>query len=66
MSKLIIDNQSDLPDDKALLYVQTVIREGRISDSGKCYCYATRFIDGIEVYAVRNKSSDRFIVRGKA
>lgn len=66
MSKLIIDNQSNLSDDKALQYALTVIREGRISDNGRCYCYATRFIDGVEVYAVRNKASDRFIVRGKA
>ena len=66
MSRIIIDNQSCLPDDKAMQYALTVIREGRISDNGRCYCYATRFIDGIEVYATRNKASDRFIVRGKA
>lgn len=66
MSRIIIDNQADLPDVTALQYVITVIRGGRVSDDGQCYCYASTFLDGVVVYASRNKASDRFVVRRAA
>lgn len=61
--KLIIDNQSDLPDATAMQYVITVIRGGRVSDNGNCYAHTSTFLDGIVVLASRNRQSDRFVVR---
>ena len=60
--KLIIDNRTDLPMDIVLHYVLTVVSEGRISNNGKEYCYATKFIDDIMVVSVKNKNSDRLII----
>ena len=42
MSKIIIDNQSDLSDRDALVAIKDVIDRGRISNDGKQYCYLTR------------------------
>lgn len=63
MGRIIIDNQSDLPDAEAVRVVARVIDDGRISGRGKCYCYATVFkAPFVAVYAKVNKSSDKFIV----
>jgi len=68
MNKLIIDNQSDLSDTDALRYVLRVVDEGRISETaGRAqYCFVTAWKDGVVVYAMLNKKSDRFIVRREA
>ena len=65
MSKMIIDNRSELDDNVALQLVKQVIEQGRISNYGKQYCYVTTFSVGDCVYAVAthlNKKSDRFVV----
>ena len=57
MGNIIIRIQDPaISDYDALLHVQTVIRDGRISDNGKCYCYVTRFQDGIVVFADKKKA----------
>lgn len=43
MSKIIINNHSKAEDLLVLSAVTVVISEGRISDNGKCYCFATKF-----------------------
>lgn len=63
MGRIIIDNQSALPDAEAIRVVARVIDDGRISGGGRCYCYATVFkAPFVAVYAKVNKSSDKFIV----
>ncbi len=65
MSKLIIDNQSDLSDWRVLYLVQQVINGGRVSNNDKQYCYLTSFKlrEGIYIVATDlNKKSDRFVI----
>ena len=65
MNKLIINNQSDLDDLDALRLIELVVSEGRISNNGKQYCYATIVkVGGIEyaVYTDLNKTSDKFTI----
>lgn len=62
MPKLIIDIRSDLPATTVLDRVSQVVAQGRISDNGKHYCYATTWPDGVAVYARRNLASDTFTV----
>ena len=51
MGKLIIENRTDMPDIEALWYGMEVMRDGRISNDGKQYCYATAWkLTGIVVY----------------
>ena len=59
--KIIIDNRTSKPIKDILPYVQFVTESGRISDSGKSYCYVTKF-GAIYVSAKRNKASDTFVV----
>jgi hypothetical protein len=61
-NRLIVENQTDLPMAEILPYVKAVIEEGRISNDGKCYCYATSWPNGITVVANENKASDRLLV----
>lgn len=61
MADIIVHKQDDISDYDALLHVQTVIRGGRISGSGTCYCYVTKFQDGVIVYA-NKKKADIFTV----
>lgn len=42
--------------------VDRVIKQGRISDEGRSYCYVTVFEKSIHVAAVANKNSDTFTV----
>ncbi len=60
--KLIVRNLTDKPMSDVLWYVGTVIRGGRVSDDGKCYCYVTVFEDGTTCSATRNKNSDTIVV----
>ena len=62
MGKLIIQNDSDLPDSEVLQYVACVVRAGRVSNNGKQYCYASRWPDGIVVCTSKNEKSDRLVV----
>lgn len=66
-SKFIIQNHSDLSDLDAIEMVMKVIKDGRISNDGKQYCYGTVFTksnDGkkFAVWTHLNKKSDRFII----
>jgi len=63
MGKLIIENRTDMPDLEAMWYVMEVMRDGRVSNDGKQYCYATVWKHSkIVVYTDLNKKSDRFVV----
>jgi hypothetical protein len=65
MSKVIIRNNSRASDYSALSLVQKVIDGGRVSASGKSYCYVTTFTgeqESFAVYAQSNKASDTFRV----
>ena len=61
MSKLIIDNQSELTDAEALAFVQSVIQKGRVGKE-----YPTVAFTGtrrrVIVQSSLNKASDRFFV----
>jgi len=63
--KIIIENRSDLSISKCLEMVEKVIIQGRISNNGKQYCYASSFSVGMDEYMIvtdLNKKSDRFII----
>lgn len=63
MSKIIIKNQTEIDDISVLTLVQRVIKNGRISNNNKQYCYLTSFdIDGKEYHIVTDlrKCSDVF------
>ena len=63
MEKLIIKNHTEIDNISVLTLVQRVIKNGRISNNGKQYCYLTAFeIEGKEYHIVTdlNKCSDVF------
>ena len=63
MSKIIIKNQTEMDDISVLTLVQSVIKNGRISNNGKQYCYLTSFeIENKEYHIVTDlrKCSDVF------
>lgn len=65
MNKLIIDNRTDLDDLGAIVLVGKVIKQGRISNDGKQYCYGTAITIEDEEYMILtdlNKKSDRFVI----
>lgn len=65
MSRVIIDIKDSISPSTALLLVERVIREGRISNNGKNYCYATSFQigeDNIIVAISPYRKSDCFVV----
>ena len=65
MADIIIHKKDEtMSDYDALLYVQSVIRDGRISGDGKSYCYVTEFTDGVYVYADKKKADIFTVVRG--
>lgn len=61
-SSIIIRKADTITDYDALLHIQTVIRNGRISNNNS-YCNVTTFNDGIIVYANRKKSDIFTVVR---
>lgn len=64
MSRLIIHNESSKTDSEVLWLVKEVIDQGRISNSGKQYCYVTTFTrQNIIVCTRLNKCSDVFYVK---
>jgi hypothetical protein len=65
MNKIIIDNRTELTDLETLCLVDIVIKQGRISNNGKQYCYVTVIkVEGIKyaIYTYLNKKSDRFVI----
>ena len=61
--KIIIKVWDGVDEGEACMKVAQVIANGRISDHGKCYCYATTFASRIAVYAATTKTgSDVFQV----
>jgi len=65
MSKIIIDNRSDLPDIDAIDVVKRVVKMGRISNNDSQYCYLSVLTVGDTVYRIStdlNKKSDRFLI----
>lgn len=67
MSRIIIDNQSDLKLDEALSLVRRVIKAGKISNNGEQHCYLTAFGSALGehrymVATMLNRKSEKFIV----
>jgi hypothetical protein len=63
--KLIIQNQSELTDIDAIGLVYKVIANGKISENGKSYCYATTFKikkNKYVVYANGNQDKTNFTI----
>lgn len=59
--RIIIDNRSGISDLKAMLLVQSVVEQGRISNGG--YCYVTTFKNHNNIVVARkNKASDSFLI----
>jgi hypothetical protein len=54
--KLIIHAPDNLPAYQATYLVGKVIGEGFLSNNGTQYCFATRFNNGVSVYADKTKS----------
>ncbi len=69
MKRIIINFGDDVKPEDALVLVYGVVKDGRISNNGKNYCYVTEFSGGEfkaphDVYAKRNSNvSDTFDVR---
>ena len=63
MTDIIIHKEDDISDYDALLHVQTVIRGGKVSRNGECYCYVTTFTDGIQVFADKKKADIFTVVK---
>lgn len=69
MSRIIIDNQSDLNLSDALHLVNKVIKMGKVSNNGEQHCYLTviTFLIGNKeakyiVATMLNRKSEKFIV----
>ena len=65
VKKIIIENKDGLSDKKALELVLSVIRQGRISNNNKQYCYVTSSKINHKTYVVTtslNQKSDRFVI----
>jgi hypothetical protein len=58
MKKIIITFDDEVLDIEAVLAVESVIEQGRISENknGPCYCFVTTFKNGGVSYADRTKS----------
>lgn len=64
MADILIHKPDDMPDINAMQYVYAVIKQGRISDYGNCYCYVSEFSDGTMVFASKRKA-DIFSIKRK-
>lgn len=65
--KIIIDNQANINDQLAVIYVSKVIKGGRVSEANniKHYCWVTKFESGMTVVVRKKrteKSADSFVV----
>ena len=58
MKKIIITFDDEVEDIEAILAVESVIKQGRISmsNNGTCYCFVTTFANGGMAYADKTKS----------
>lgn len=68
MTRLIVNNQSDLDMETALELCKGVVGRGRVSGGGDSYCYLTVFTVDDQKYQVaadRNKASDTLTILGK-
>lgn len=45
MGRIIINYGDEVTDEEAIKYVLAVIKNGRISRGGECYCYCNLFTD---------------------
>lgn len=64
--RLIINNESSCAAEEALIVVKRVISDGRISNEGKQYCYATTFREPIvTVLSSLLKDGDSFKIVNK-
>ena len=64
-NKLIINNRSELSDLESLELIINVVKNGRISNKNKQYCYGTIIeYNGInyEIFTDLNKNGDRFVI----
>ena len=63
MARIIINIDTECQISDAALAVSQVIAKGRISDEGRCFCYATTFNNRLVVTANRtDKGTDVFNV----
>lgn len=65
MGRIIINNRSELSDSTVMEMIMSVIKNGRISNDGKQYCYLSTFIIQGKEYDVATdlrKGSDSFTV----
>lgn len=65
MSRIIVENRTDLQDEDALELAKAVMQGGRISNNGKQYCYFSVVDFCGSRYGVAtdlNKRSDRFVI----
>lgn len=62
MSKIIIHNNTNLEDNEAMLYVNCVINQGKLSKTkqGEQYSFITTFKNGIIVSSGRKKDTYTF------
>ena len=64
--KIHLDIRDDIPPTIALECVRDVVADGRVSNNGKMYCYATQFytsIGRIWVTTRRYRKSDCFLIQ---
>ena len=65
MSKFIIDNRTKLSDIDVMTLITEVVKQGRISNNDKQYCYGTGITIEDKTYMIwtdLNKKSDRFVI----
>ena len=65
MSKFIIDNRTYLSDVDVMTLITEVVKQGRISNNDKQYCYGTGITIEDKTYMIwtdLNKNSDRFVI----
>lgn len=66
MGRIIINNKSSASDDTALALVIDCVRDGRVSNYGRQYCYASKYIyDGRNylLTSALNHGSDSFTLQ---
>lgn len=62
-NRVIINNRSDCDEITCVELVKHVISQGRISNEGKQYCYATTFNNPkVIVWTSVNKTTDTFTI----
>jgi len=63
-TKKMIIHYDDVDPEIALMRVMAVVKNGRVSDYSRCYCFVTTFTDQTMVIADRTKTgTDTFRVK---